>query len=111
MLSKKYRLKKNSDFNYIFRKGVKVPSRFFVLLYTKTKFDCPKFGIIVSKKNGGAVIRNKIKRKLREAIFQNINNFNKNYNYIFIAKQIDNVSVETLSKSINFILEKNNLLV
>lgn len=111
MLKKTYRLKKNSDFTFIYRKGSKFPSRFFVFLYAKNKECKPRFGIVVSKKIGGAVVRNTIKRKFRAAIFENINSFNPNYNYIFIARKNDNISLNNLSKSIKYVLEKNNLLV
>lgn len=69
MLPKKNRLKKKKDFEQIFKqgRGFKVDS-----LYLKIKennLDSSRFGFIVSKKvSKKAVLRNKIKRKLREII-------------------------------------------
>ncbi len=48
----------------------------------------PCFGFTVSKKNGKAIIRNKIKRRLKEAIRTQINqDLCTGYDYIIIGKK------------------------
>ncbi|WP_285813503.1 MULTISPECIES: ribonuclease P protein component [Staphylococcus] len=66
-MEKAYRIKKNSDFQMIYKRGKSVANRQFVI-YTKTNKDLEHFrlGISVSKKLGNAVVRNKIKRAIRE---------------------------------------------
>jgi len=64
---KAYRIKKNSDFQTIYKKGKSVANRQFVV-YTYNNKENKHFrlGISVSKKLGNAVTRNKIKRAIRE---------------------------------------------
>lgn len=60
-------------------------------LFTLLVSDCPdskaKLGIIATKKTGSAVVRNKIKRRLRHAFSSVLKNFrNKNFCLIIVAK-------------------------
>lgn len=66
-MEKEYRIKKNSDFQRIYKSGNSVANRQFVI-YTYNNKDIEHFrlGISVSKKLGNAVLRNKIKRAIRE---------------------------------------------
>jgi len=103
MLSKNYRMKKNSQFDYIFKNGKTLKNKQILIFYSKSKSTKPKMGVVVSKKIGNSVIRNKIKRLLRESVRINILHFNKTYNYIFVARQ----GIETLSyNEINDIILK-----
>ncbi len=71
MLSKKNRLQKNSSFIATYHQNRVVSDEFFVLYAGKNKTEGydTKFGFIVSKKvHKRAVVRNKIKRHLREAV-------------------------------------------
>lgn len=67
MVEKAYRIKKNSDFQFIYKKGKSVANKQFVV-YTKVNKELEHFrlGISVSKKLGNAVVRNRIKRAIRE---------------------------------------------
>lgn len=71
MLSKKNRLTTNSSFKATYFKNRVASDEFFVLFAGKNKADesdNTKIGFVVSKKiDKRAVVRNKIKRRLREA--------------------------------------------
>ena len=80
-----HRLKLNSQFNYIYRKGERVHTKFFNLFVIKSKYECYKIGYSVSKNEGKANKRNLLKRRLREIV--RLNNLPKSYhNYILQAK-------------------------
>lgn len=80
-----HRLKKNRQFNYIYRKGEKVKSKNFNLFIINSKFKTYKIGYSISKKEGKANKRNLLKRRLREII--RLNNLPKpNHNYVLQAK-------------------------
>lgn len=72
------RFHNSSDYKLLFDKGVKQHSK-HLIVFTMEKNDGPtRLGLTVSRKVGGAVVRNRIKRQLREifrlSLFFNIKN-------------------------------------
>lgn len=86
MIKRENRLKKNKHFNYIYKHGTSVRKDFVALVYTKLKIKPFKVGFSVSNKIGKSVVRNKVKRRMREAFKQIIGLVDRRYNYIFVAK-------------------------
>jgi ribonuclease P protein component len=84
------RLSRSSDFQRIYRRGRSTASRFLVLYTFKRAADAddhgPRLGLSVSKKMGGAVVRNRIKRLLREAFMSNAENLSEEYDLVLIAR-------------------------
>ncbi len=71
-MKKRNILKENKDFNRIIKNNKPYKSKSFIIYLEKnTNIDCYKFGFSVGKKIGKAVIRNKIKRQLRNIIDKN----------------------------------------
>ena len=80
-----HRLKKQVQFNYIFRKGERKSSKFFTLFVVKSKFSNYKIGYSISKKVGKANKRNLLKRRLKEIV--RLNHLPQNgFNYILMAR-------------------------
>lgn len=67
-MKKSYRVKRDKDFNAIFKSGQNVANRKFVVY--RLRKDQPHFrvGLSVSKKLGNAVTRNRIKRLIRHVL-------------------------------------------
>ena len=86
MIKRENRLKKNKHFNYIYKHGKSVRANCIVLIYSKTKFKNFKVGFSVSNKIGKSVVRNKVKRRMREAFNQIAPLVNTKFNYIFVAR-------------------------
>lgn len=84
-------LTKNEDFKKILS-GKKINNKyitiFFRKIYSKNKKSL-NVSFVAKKKLGNAVIRNKIKRRLRNLMNEAVKklNLNLNYSYLFIAKK------------------------
>ena len=85
---KKYEVvKSNSLFNEIIHKGKFFYNSYFIIYMLESDNFKAKFGIAVGKKNGNAVMRNKIKRQIRALIDNNKELFLPHYNYIVMIKK------------------------
>lgn len=107
-----YRLKKDKQFNYTYKKGKSIACKNLVLVYVRSNTKQLKAGFSVSKKIGNSVVRNKIKRRLREAFTKQIENLKQEYNYIFIArKSITKDDFKTISNSVKYLLKKADMFI
>ena len=67
MLPKRNRLKKEKDFERVFKKGKGLEEGFLFIKVAKNDLEMSRFGFVVSEKvSKKATLRNKVKRKLRE---------------------------------------------
>ena len=84
-------LSKNEDFKYLLG-GKKISSKYITIFYRKlTKMNPGSLNIsfVTKKKLGNAIIRNKIKRRLRNIMNDALKkiNINNKYSYLFMAKK------------------------
>jgi ribonuclease P protein component len=90
MATKRPRLSRSSDFQRIYRQGSSTASRFLVLYSfrrpAETGAEGPRLGLSVSKKLGGAVVRNRVKRLLREAFQGCAGHLAEEYDLVLIAR-------------------------
>ena len=84
---KRYEMvKKHEDFNEIINTGKKVKGKFLIIFSMAKDYQKPNFGIAIGKKCGNAVIRNKLKRRVRNIVDNNRLLFKNNKNYIIMIK-------------------------
>ncbi|MCL2140936.1 MAG: ribonuclease P protein component [Dehalococcoidia bacterium] len=62
------RLIRSADFAQVYERGKWLNSGCLSLKYCSNDLDVSRFGFVVSKRVGGAVVRNQVKRRLREII-------------------------------------------
>ena len=84
------KIKSRKDFIKIQKNGSKIISAGVVLqcLNNLNQENPSRFGFTASKKVGGAVQRNKAKRRMRSLVFDVIENFKtKGWDYVLIARK------------------------
>lgn len=102
-------LKPNSEFQRIISKYKPYQFKDYIIYYEKNTKDNYKFGISVSKKIGNAVLRNKLKRQIKNIIVKN--NYQNNFNCIIIIRRsILNLSFKEKEEELNNIFKKLNIL-
>ena len=104
-----YRLKKEKDFNLVFNKGKRLYSDSVTIIYYKSNEI--KAGFAVSKKHGGSVQRNRIKRLLRESFRSFIPKIGQNFFFVFIPKVKEEYSYEEYKKCMQYLFSKGGFLV
>ena len=102
MVKRRTRLSRSQDFDLVYRAGKAVASRYLVLYYFprpeppessrpltpggRYASEAGRVGFSVSKRLGGAVERNRIKRALREAYRLSEGRFRPGFDYVLIAR-------------------------
>lgn len=108
MLSQDQRVRTKTHFNEIFTHGKKAGNRYIGLWAAKSKENA-SIGFITSKKIGNAVLRNKVKRQLRE-IYRDYQDHLNNIEFIWVARPpIATASYDDIKKSIQILLKKQGL--
>lgn len=105
-------LKKNFEFKYVYNKGRVFSNNLLILYIIENKKENNRVGFIVSKKVGKSVVRNKIRRRLKEIYRLNYNSIKKGYNLIIISrKSAVNTSYKDLEKSMQNLFKKSKILI
>lgn len=113
VLKKTYRVKKNTEFQDILRTGKSFANRELVIYYKeKPSQEHFRIGISVGKKIGNAVIRNKIKRHIRQAIHELEDDIIHTIDLIIIArKPAVHMNTAQMKKSLTHLLRKQRLFI
>ncbi len=107
-------LKKNYEFKNLFSKGKFYYGDFIYMYISKTSKNYNKLGIAISKKQGKAVKRNKIKRLIRENYKNFENRIEKGTNILIVInkeKNIEEITFKDIENNFSNILKKANVLV
>ncbi len=79
-------LKKNRDFQFVYRNGKSWANRYLVLYVLRTEGARNRIGISVSKKVGNSVVRHRLTRLIRESYRLNEAHFDDGLDMIVIAR-------------------------
>ncbi len=79
-------LKKNYEFQRLYSKGKSAVTPHLVVYVRKTKKKQNRIGITVSTKLGKAVIRNRVRRRIREIYRLNEENFVQGAEIVIVAR-------------------------
>ncbi|MFM1653482.1 ribonuclease P protein component [Brevibacillus sp. B_LB10_24] len=107
-----HRLKKNEDFQIVFQKGKSAANRQFVI-YALTNREQSGFraGISVSKKIGNAVVRNRVKRLIRQAIAHLEEQIMHSKDLVIIARQgVEKLTLQELESALRHAMKRAHVL-
>jgi ribonuclease P protein component len=89
MAPKRRRLSRSGEFDRVYREGSSYATR-YVVLYTFPRKDEEReevrLGVSVSRKVGGAVERNRVKRALREAFWALTEQLPPRHDFVIVAR-------------------------
>jgi ribonuclease P protein component len=87
-VQRRNRLSRSRDFDAVYRHGRSVSTRFLVLYWfgRDEAGSEPRLGLAVPKSSGGAVVRNRTKRQLREAWRGLLDRVPPGNDYVLIAR-------------------------
>lgn len=106
-------IKKNYEFKSLFSKGKFYYGEFIHIYIKKNNLSYNKLGIAISKKQGKAVNRNRIKRLIRESYKNLEKRIEKGISIIVVinkSKEIKEISYKDIEENFIKTLKKANLL-
>ena len=110
-MKKEYRLRKNEDFQKVYKQCKTIVDSTYKVSYCKNGLDHIRVGISVSKKIGNSVVRHKVRRQISE-MMQKLCNLNLDYDIIIVAKTsfLENgfdINYQKIEKLYQRIVEEN----
>ena len=89
-MQRRHRLSRSRDFDAVYRQGRSVSTRYLVL-YSFARPESggesePRLGLAVSRKVGGAVERNRLKRQLRDAFAAVADGLAPDHDYVLVVR-------------------------
>ncbi len=100
-------IKNNKDFVKAYKRGSKVVSSLVVLYKIKNSCSKKRIGITTSKKVGKAVTRNRVRRLIRQAIYENYSQLKDGYDYVFVARiKASDSNYQQVLKNVTYVVRK-----
>jgi len=111
MLPRKERLTKSSDFGQVFRRGKGFADSILLIKAFRGRREGVRIGVSVSRRFGKAAVRNRIRRRLREAARRHIKCIRPGYDVVLIAKEgIESIGFDELVSRLGALLCEGKLL-
>lgn len=111
-MQQQFRLAKREDFNRVFRSGKSSANRQFVVYALHNPGTAHfRVGISASKKLGGAVVRNRLRRRVKEIMRHHAPEIARHYDLVVILrKPVVDMDYHAMEKSLLHVLRRASLL-
>ena len=88
-MHRRNRLTRSHDFDAVYRRGRSVSTRFLVLYWfpREDTSEEPRLGLAVPKRVGSAVVRNRVKRRLRELWRSRLDSIPGGCDYVLVVRE------------------------
>ena len=104
-------IKLNRDFKRLYYRGGCLGSDILVIYYKKNNLKSNRLGITVGTKIGGAVIRNRVKRLIRESYRLIESEINPYYDIVIVARsKCAEVDYKAVSGTLKRLLKKSGII-
>ena len=108
-------LKGSINFKRVLKQGKYVSGKNIAIYVRKNDLNggINLLGICVSKKHGNSVVRNKLKRWVREAYYSLENSLDKNYNIVILYRkgiEVEKLSYNAVKDEITYLFTKNEMV-
>jgi len=107
------RLRKSWEYLAVKKKGIRFKDKSFwiQIIFNQDSIDPPKLGVIASRRYGGAIARNRAKRRLREVFRKNITDFPLGSRIVIIPRpDLFTFSFQEIENKILFALSKISIV-
>lgn len=103
-------LKKNKEFNFVYRRGKAQGAKNMTLVFVKSRYGGVRVGFSVSKKVGNAVVRNRVRRRLKEAYRGLYEGLSGSYSLVFVARDtIARSEFSEICRDMRYLLKKADI--
>jgi ribonuclease P protein component len=104
-------LRRQKDFDRVYRKGKSVGSRYVVVFTLKNHLPYPRIAFLASKKVGNSVQRNRARRLMKESMRLTEIQLPEGYDYIFIARNtINDAKCPQVRRSLEDALKRTGVI-
>jgi ribonuclease P protein component len=108
-MQSRHRLTTSKQFSQVHREGLSIANRLLVVRVLANGLDHSRFGFLVSKRIGNAVVRNRVKRRLREVV--RLTPVKPGWDAVFIARRdINRADFQELKQAAENLLRRTQLV-
>lgn len=110
--SRSERLRKSSDFDRVYSSGKRSTSSTLTVIFDVSPAGATRVGLSVGRRIGKAVVRNRVKRLLREAFRLNKNRVKKGHDIILVARKgVEELNFREVEAQVMDLFGRGGLLV